>query len=596
MPRPLLLWALKNDWGGLRSGSAIEAQANQASRLENLYREIGVLRRRKGTTPLGTADLSPVQDQDGLEWFKISATEYLLAAHNGRVVDWFAAAAQVTNSSGKLTSGTDANFTWLDEKVVIGDGLKQNIRFNGTRIDQVLPQAPATPLSAAAGAAGNPDGTYTYYVTFLSADANNSELSPLSSPITVVAKKISLTSIPTCPAGQDCSGRNIWRNKNGGSIYYLVTTIADNTTTIFTDDVADTSLGARLNDFLGENLQNKRFPSCRYLISHQNRLVGALDETTPDRQTIFISNSRAPWYSPLLPDFDDPEQGTRIPLQGPGAGTITGIHSHGDKIAVFTGGAAYLLTTSDQLLDYSLHRFSDHGCVAHRAIQSFRDMLLWLATDGVYLAAEGVGVVRISDDIEGLLPLTDAAQMSKANAFVLGMRYYLCFQSSAFYWDSRYRTWGQLTAWPWRDTTVSVYTTSAEQRVYGSRSGVARAWQMETGATDNGTAIPAIWQSAGIDLGLPYRDKRIHRIGAEFKKGTGTATVKLYRDTGSSPIQTATLDLTTEPVTGSQISRLDQRAVEQARAEFFSFSVEHADAAATDFEIEQVKLMYSQAG
>jgi hypothetical protein len=597
MPRPLSLLVWRDFKEGLNDGVPMEAGQKQASRLQNLYIEQSWLERRKGTSPLGTGNLSPNQDLDGLGWFKVTSTEYLLAAHNGGLTDWLAATpgTTVTNSTGKTTSGTDANMAWVDGKVYIGDGLKQNIRFNGTRVDQVLTDTPSSALTAAVGAAGGPTGTYTYYVTFISADGNHSPTSPLSNSVTVVNQKINLSSIPTCGAGQDCSGRGIWRNKNGSTVYYNVTTIADNTTTVFTDDKVDSALGDRLNDFLGENLQNRRFPPCRYLIAHQNRLIGAGCNTVEgDKQTVYISNYQQPWYCPILPDFDDPNQGTRIPLQGPAAGEITGIHSHGDRVAVFTGGAAYLLTTSDQLLDYALHRFSDHGCVAHRTIRSVRDMLIWLAPDGVYMAREGQPVTRISDDVaEEHLPLTDPAMMAKAHAFVWKQRYFLCWPTGCVWFDLRYQAWGENTAWNWRVSAVTTFTTGLVERIYGAQAGAARVWQMETGATDNGAAIATVWESADWDCGLPYRDKRIHLAGLKWKLGVGTATVALFRETGTTAIQTATKDLSVADVTGATIAKLDQRIAEQGRGEYFRLRVTHSDALATEYLLLQADVLWS---
>lgn len=54
--------------------------------------------------------------------------------------------------------------------------------------------------------------------------------------------KVSVTSIPTGPAGT--TARRLFRPTAGGSTYRLLTTIADNTTTTYSDNVTDGSLGA----------------------------------------------------------------------------------------------------------------------------------------------------------------------------------------------------------------------------------------------------------------------------------------------------------------------------------------------------------------
>ena len=99
---------------------------------------------------------------------------------------------------------------------------------------------------AGAGAGNVDDGTHKYKVTYVNAHGET-ELSAVSNTVTVVNKssdgQISLTSIATSSSGSVTS-RKVYRTKAGGSQYYLLTTIADNVTTIYTDNTADASLGS----------------------------------------------------------------------------------------------------------------------------------------------------------------------------------------------------------------------------------------------------------------------------------------------------------------------------------------------------------------
>lgn len=100
--------------------------------------------------------------------------------------------------------------------------------------------------SADSGSAGNPDGTYRYMVTYVNA-FGESNPSPVSDSLTVTTNQVSLTAIPTADARQVVTSRKIYRNKNGtNNVFYLLTTIADNTTLTYTDNTADASLGAKL--------------------------------------------------------------------------------------------------------------------------------------------------------------------------------------------------------------------------------------------------------------------------------------------------------------------------------------------------------------
>lgn len=582
------------DFLGEFDGVPAEAQPGQAAEARNVYKNRDALKRRAGFTALGSA-LSPAQSHDGLFWAKIASTEYLIAAHDGKLVDWFAGSpgATLTNSTGKLTSGSDANAAWLDAKVYWGDGTLQNVRFDGTDVTQVLTQAPASAPSLAVGAATGPTGTFTYYVTFTSDDGNHSELSPLSGSVTVTNQKVSLTSIPTCSAGQDCAGRGIWRNKNGTTTYYLVTVIANNTATTYSDTTTDANLGIPLTDVLGANYQNERFPPCRYLITHQNRLVGAYSAASGfDKQTVYLSNYREPWYSPSVPDLDDPNQGSHFPLQGPGAGEVTGLASHGNQIAVFTSDAAWLLTTSDQLLDYTLHKFSEHGCVAHRTIKSVKDRLIWASSDGIYMAQEGQGVTRVSEDIKTTYQAISAADLAKSFAMVWDDKYIFVWPSGCRVFDLRYGIWTRHSNWSWR---VGVVTASGQavERLYGAQLNVARVFRLENGTDDNGTAITALWTSHDFDCGMPGREKRLLQMNFRWKTATGTATVRLYKGTGTSAIQTSTQNLASADETGGTVVSLRLRCVEQARSEWFRLEVEYSGSSAS-YELLQAEALFVQ--
>lgn len=110
--------------------------------------------------------------------------------------------------------------------------------------------APFSNLTAAVGSAGALTGAYYYTQTFVTALG---ETAPWPGTATVVnpsSQQVNLSVIPLGPSGT--IARRIYRTPAvTGSIdtkdYYLVTTINDNTTTAYTDNLADGSLGAAVN-------------------------------------------------------------------------------------------------------------------------------------------------------------------------------------------------------------------------------------------------------------------------------------------------------------------------------------------------------------
>jgi hypothetical protein len=104
---------------------------------------------------------------------------------------------------------------------------------------------PVTSLTPAVGAAGNvPAGTHTYKVTYTKA-GQESEASPVSISVNPgVGSHISITAMAVSPDAT-VTGRNIYRQIAGSTgLWLFVGSQADNTTTTFDDNIADTALGA----------------------------------------------------------------------------------------------------------------------------------------------------------------------------------------------------------------------------------------------------------------------------------------------------------------------------------------------------------------
>lgn len=110
--------------------------------------------------------------------------------------------------------------------------------------------APNAPSVALAGAgAGNVDnGAHRYRATFVTADGET-EGGTISDVVTVADKtvngKVTVSAIPL--GGSAVTARKLYRTVAAGSTYFLLATISDNTTTSYTDNIADSSLGAAVS-------------------------------------------------------------------------------------------------------------------------------------------------------------------------------------------------------------------------------------------------------------------------------------------------------------------------------------------------------------
>lgn len=114
-----------------------------------------------------------------------------------------------------------------------------------------LPAGPAKPATecgdALAGAgAGNVDnGSYLYVYSYVSPLGESGQSAP-SNGVTVADKtvngKVDLTSITVGPSGT--TARKVYRSNDAGATYHLLTTINDNSTTTYQDNVAQATIAS----------------------------------------------------------------------------------------------------------------------------------------------------------------------------------------------------------------------------------------------------------------------------------------------------------------------------------------------------------------
>lgn len=107
------------------------------------------------------------------------------------------------------------------------------------------PGAPTVALASPAAPGNVDNGVHRYRVTFVTADGET-EGGTVSSAVTVanltVNGQVALTAIPR--GGNTVTARKLYRTAAGGSTYLLLATLANNTATTYTDNIADASLGA----------------------------------------------------------------------------------------------------------------------------------------------------------------------------------------------------------------------------------------------------------------------------------------------------------------------------------------------------------------
>ena len=156
-------------------------------------------------------------------------------------------------------------------------------------------------LVPAVGVSGNPNGTYTYKLTFEDEDGNESDASLASASVAPASQSVNLTGVAL--GDTRTTKRNIYRKGGNLTFYYWVGEIADNTSTTFSDNISDTEAlttgiilageieGDRANTRIGASVDYK------YPCLHYERMFWA-DQSSGNTNRIVWSKPSHPYAYP----------------------------------------------------------------------------------------------------------------------------------------------------------------------------------------------------------------------------------------------------------------------------------------------------------
>lgn len=183
--------------------------------------------------------------------------------------------------------------------------------------NEPAPSAPTAAL-AAAGAGNVDNGAHRYLATFVTA-TGETQAGVVSAAVTVADKttngKVLISAIPL--GGSAVTARKLYRTAAGGSTYLLLATLADNSTTSYTDNIADASLGAGaptsnttgdpfLAILIGAARAHAETITRRALVTQSWKL--ALDEFPKPGMNISSAN----WYGPQWGTMPGPLSVARV--------------------------------------------------------------------------------------------------------------------------------------------------------------------------------------------------------------------------------------------------------------------------------------------
>jgi hypothetical protein len=365
-------------------------------------------------------------------------------------------------------------------------------------------QPPATAPGVSATGVGllNFSG-YQYTVTFgvNQGGVTIQESSPapsaqLQAPLAITLQQAALTGIATSSDPQ-VNERNIYRLDSGGQ-FRLVGTLADNTTTTFTDNTADSAVTGQVL-VIARDPPQPFFSVCNF----QNSVwgFGYLSSDPSTQSSLWYSNPSEPW------GFNSASQVFAVG-ENAGEDIAVAVATTGTIILCLKTKTAWVVegTPGNYTQPYFVF---DIGCASARSVAQAQGTIFWLSPDpGVY-AFNGGAPVYISRDIKGFLDTLSLADMQASVGFYRDRCYLLSFPTKGVTWmyDTILQSWWKL-GWA---TGIAVYDTENQGEV--------------TADDANAPGTIESWFSADTDLGLPITASITSRLA---DSGNAAAT-KQYR-------------------------------------------------------------------
>ena len=227
----------------------------------------GAVQTRGGTSKFNTASVGTFVC-DGLYTRREDTGAETMIAFHGGTARYLQGTSfhTIPSALSVFTAGQRVAAALYRNNLFIGNGGVIPYKYNGTDFTRhgVYPLTNVASV-ACAGAGNIQSGTVSYKFTALNSYSAESDLSAAAITLTVTASaQVSITSIPVAPQSHGISSRRIYRYGPSNTTYVLITTLADNTTTSYTDNTQTGTSSAPT-----DNGVPPKYSICIY---HRNRL------------------------------------------------------------------------------------------------------------------------------------------------------------------------------------------------------------------------------------------------------------------------------------------------------------------------------------
>jgi hypothetical protein len=310
-------------------------------------------------------------------------------------------------SNGIIVAGDGAtwggtfNSTEFQGKLLLVNGTSIK-KFDGTNLYNVGITAPVVGSFAAAG---NGSGSFnvlnwSYVVTFYNGDGyeSNATTAVVASSQGAGKLNVSLTGIPTGATADNVTGRRIYRSIDGGSSYFLLTIITNNSATTYSDTTIDASLGVTSPP----TNHDKPTQSCTLVERASNRWFLSGSSSYPRRVFFSLPSPYGEaWPLEYYEDFP---------------GTVKGLCALGDNLIVLTSDGPYIFMGIADINSLYVKELPNRiPSKSARANTQFDNKVYWRGPSGVF-STNGISVVEDSDLVKGMFANASDASSIEADS------------------------------------------------------------------------------------------------------------------------------------------------------------------------------------
>lgn len=453
---------------------------------ESVWAKDGSLYKRPGRRLWGPEFDTNYTFRGVKEYVDADGNVRLLVAHGRKL---YSVTASTATELDDYNDDQDIHFTAAAGRCFY-NGTTAQRKIVGATASAVGIAAPASAPGLSAGAAGVLTGSYAYRVTYVievdGVRESESDPSTVSNSVTLAGEQGALADVPVS-ADSRVNARYIYRTTAGGARYYYVGKISDNTTTTYSDNVADASIGAEVEYTHGVPTQSPYSCICN---ERQYWLDGNMLRYSEAATTVA-------YY-----EYAKSTNFWRLPGTGDGVGlaALYNPNTGRQDLYVFQDDAIAVLPAGDPKTALIVLRHGMGGY--HDTIATYNGMLIFLSTTGIVCALSQGQIIDLSTrnipvSMEGMLNKSgNRAAMIFDHYYALTIEY----DAGKLY---NHRTW-----------LLDLRTLQAQG---GAADAVWFPWTVD--------ADYWIQRKDGTVLALDNNSKRIYQYGTSYTTDETTAAV-----------------------------------------------------------------------